>query len=196
MTQRALARIASSGTANLSTREQAVVAARRLIQTRSYLGFSFQDVATAVGVRKPSLYHHFASKEALGAEVLRAAMEAFRSWAQSVAGRPGAERLDLYFEMYRNDIRAGERVCAGGSFVAGWDCIEDDLRQAVRQIRSEQVLWLTGVLGAVLPGGKPASVLAGFVYASCQGALSTSRMTGRVEDFDEVIDQVKQTLFI
>ncbi|MES2937285.1 MAG: TetR/AcrR family transcriptional regulator [Pseudomonadota bacterium] len=171
-------------------------AARRLIQTRSYLGFSFQDVADAVGVRKPSLYHHFPSKEALGAQVLGEAGEAFRRWAQSVAGRTPADRLDAYFKMYRNDVRAGERMCPGGSFAAGWDCIEDGLRRAVREIRAEQVLWLTGVLGALLPAGKPVSALASYVYASCQGALSTARMTGRVEDYDEVIAQVESTLFI
>jgi TetR/AcrR family transcriptional regulator, transcriptional repressor for nem operon len=178
-----------------STRDQALAAARGLIQTRSYLGFSFQDVADAVGVRKPSLYHHFPSKEALGAEVLSEAAEAFRRWARPIAERPPADRLNAYFKMYRNDLRAGERVCPGGSFVAGWDCIEDGLRAAVREIRAEQVLWLTGVLGALLPAGKPASAMASYVYAVCQGALSTARMSGRVEDFDDVIAQLKQTLF-
>jgi TetR/AcrR family transcriptional repressor of nem operon len=195
MSRRALTPIAASG-ARVGTRDQAVSAARRLIQTRSYLGFSFQDVADAVAVRKPSLYHYFPSKEALGAEVLSEAAEAFRRWAQLRADREPAERLDAYFAMYRNDIRAGERVCPGGSFVPGWDCIDDDLRRAVREIRADQVLWLTGVLGALLPSGKPATALANYVYASCQGALVTARMTGRLEDFDEVIDQVRNTLFI
>lgn len=194
MRRHTLAPASPSGTPAAGTREQAVRAARRLIQTRSYLGFSFQDVADAVGVRKPSLYHHFPSKEALGAEVLREAGEAFRRWAQSVAGLPPDQRLDAYFRMYRDDIRAGERVCPGGSFVAGWECVEEGLRQGVRELRADQVLWLTGVLGALLPAGKPASALAGYVYAGCQGALATARMSGRVEDYDEVIAQVRQTL--
>jgi TetR/AcrR family transcriptional regulator, transcriptional repressor for nem operon len=67
-------------------------------------------------------------------------------------------------------------------------------RQAVRDIRSEQVLWLTGVLGALLPAANSASVLASLVYACCQGALTTARISGRVEDFDEVISQVKRML--
>lgn len=195
MSRRAIPEIGSSGAPAAGTREQAVRAARRLIQTRSYLGFSFQDVADTVGVRKPSLYHYFPSKEALGAEVLREAAEAFRRWAQSIDQRAPADRLNAYFQMYRNDLRAGEQVCPGGSFVAGWDCIEPQLRRYVREIRDEQVLWLTGVLGALLPAGKSASALASYVYASCQGALSTARMTGRVEDYDEVIAQVKQSLF-
>ncbi|MCC2673140.1 MAG: regulatory protein TetR, partial [Ramlibacter sp.] len=195
MSRRALTRPDTTELPAASTREQSVRAARRLIQTRSYLGFSFQDVADAVGVRKPSLYHHFPSKEALAAQVLGEAADAFRQWAASIPERAPTDRLNAYFAMYRNDIRASERMCPGGSFVAGWDCIDDSLRRAVREIRADQVLWLTGVLGAALPAGKPVSALANYVYASCQGALTTARITGRVEDYDEVIAQVKQALF-
>ena len=195
MTQRAIPLNGNSLGAAFGTREQALAVARRLIQTRSYLGFSFQDLADAVGVRKPSLYHHFASKEALGVEVLRAAREAFQRWASSVIDRSPEDRLDAYFQMYRNDIRAGERVCPGGSFVAGWDCVDEQLRRAVREIRTDQVLWLTGVLGALIVPGQSANALASYVYASCQGALTTARMTGRTDDFDEVISQVRRTLF-
>ncbi|KRB68980.1 TetR/AcrR family transcriptional regulator [Noviherbaspirillum sp. Root189] len=196
MTRRALPKSSFIDASHGGTREQVLTAARRLIQTRSYLGFSFQDVAAAVGVRKPSLYHHFPSKEALGTEVLRVAKEAFRCWAQSVADRTPVDQFDAYIHMYRNDIRAGERICPGGSFIAGWDCIEDELREAVREIRAEQVVWLTGVLGAMLPTGKCTSPLASYVYASCQGALITARMTGRVEDFEEIMTQVQHTLSI
>jgi TetR/AcrR family transcriptional regulator, transcriptional repressor for nem operon len=70
-----------------NTREQIVRVARNLIQTRSYLGFSFQDIADEIGIRKPSLYHHFASKEALGVEVLRQATRSFEFWAAATPRR-------------------------------------------------------------------------------------------------------------
>src|SRR4026207_1976617 len=49
----------------MATREKILDAAQDLIQTRSFHGFSFQDIADRVGVRKPSLYHYFDSKDAI-----------------------------------------------------------------------------------------------------------------------------------
>ena len=96
-----------------TTREQIVRVARNLIQSRSYLGFSFQDVANEVGIRKASLYHHFPTKEALGVEVLRESTQAFKNWSMAQTGSPQAA-LDAYFKMYRDALHAGERVCPAG----------------------------------------------------------------------------------
>ena len=179
-----------------STREQILAVARSLIETRSYLGFSFQDVANAVGIRKASLYHHFPTKEALGIEVIRQATQSFKAWDAAKVRTPEAA-LEAYFRMYRNTLKAGSGMCPAGALAPGWDCINDELRQAVQELRHTQVLWLTGVLGALMPARKKgASVasLAGFVFAACQGALLAARMTGRAEDFDEAIAQLRSSL--
>ena len=179
-----------------STREQILGVARQLIETRSYLGFSFQDVADAVGVRKASLYHHFPTKEALGIEVIRQATQSFKAWDAAKVRTPEAA-LEAYFRMYRNTLKAGSGMCPAGALAPGWDCINDELRQAVQELRQTQVLWLTGVLGALMPARKKgASVasLAGFVFAASQGALLAARMTGRAEDFDEAIAQLRSSL--
>ena len=166
---------AASALATGSTREQILAVARGFIETRSYLGFSFQDVADAVGVRKASLYHHFPSKEALGIAVIRAATQSFKDW-------------DAAREREPKDA---------GALAPGWDVINDELREAVRELRSTQVTWLTGVLGALMPARKKgASVasLAAYVFSACQGALLSARMTGRVDEFDEAIAQLRSSL--
>ncbi|MCC6214627.1 MAG: TetR/AcrR family transcriptional regulator [Polyangiaceae bacterium] len=51
-------------------RAQLLVAATRLFAQRGFDGSSLQDIADAVGVRKPSLLYHFASKDELRQAVL------------------------------------------------------------------------------------------------------------------------------
>ena len=190
-----------------STREQILATARGFIETRSYLGFSFQDVADAVGVRKASLYHHFPTKEALGVAVIRAATQGFKDWDAARAREP-KDALESYFRMYRNTLRAGSAVCPAGALAPSWGVINDELRLAVQELRNTQVTWLTGVLGALASaqatrekaekGTKPkrtsVASLAAYVFSVCQGALLSARMTGRVEDFDEAIVQLRSSL--
>jgi TetR/AcrR family transcriptional regulator, transcriptional repressor for nem operon len=175
-----------------NTREQIVRVARNLIQTRSYLGFSFQDIADEIGIRKPSLYHHFASKEALGVEVLRQATRSFESWAAATPGAP-RRKLAAYFNMYRTALHAGHGVCPAGALACGWDCIDAELRGAVRSLRAAQISWLGGVLSAIDVRNRKHSSrdAAAFVFAACQGALLSARMTGAVEDFDTAVAQVR-----
>ncbi|MDH6593776.1 TetR/AcrR family transcriptional repressor of nem operon [Variovorax sp. TBS-050B] len=187
-----------------STREQILAVARQLIETRSYLGFSFQDVADAVGIRKASLYHHFPTKEALGVAVIRDATRVFKDW-EAARVRTPQDALESYFRMYRKTLKAGSGMCPAGALTGGWDCIDAELRQAVQDLRNTQVLWLTGVIGALAQGGPKkkakeekgaasAAALAAYVFSVCQGAMVAARMTGRAEDFDAAIAQLRSSL--
>ena len=189
-----MANVDSTVAAEPGTRAQILRVARHLIQTRSYLGFSFQDIADQVGIRKASLYHHFASKEQLGVAVMRASTQGFKAWSGALGGTP-QDKLDASFAMYRKALHAGQAVCPAGALAPGWDCINEELRHAVRELRAAQILWLAGVLGA-LRGKQAAAVTPAAVFAVCQGALLSARMTGRAADFDEAIAPLKGALAV
>jgi TetR/AcrR family transcriptional repressor of nem operon len=178
--------------ANASTREKIMKAGEQLLRTRSYLGFSFQDIANEVGIRKPSLHHHFASKEVLGLELLRDATQRFKGFTTRTPADPVA-KLDAYVAMYRNSLHAGDAVCPAGAFAPGWDCTGPELKAAVRELRTAHIVWLAGVVGALNATrhlGDPAQVAAS-VFAACQGGLISARVTGSAEDFDDSVALIR-----
>jgi len=176
------------------TRERVLDAAQLLLQTESYDGFSFRDVAEAVGIRKASVYHHFESKESLAAAVTDRARERFRNWAAFQSARPPVERLRAYcFELYGDYLGAGHRLCPGASLIAGWSHLSADVHRSVVSLLDLHLEFLRGAVadgaesGALkLPAGRDADATARWFAASVQGALVCSRAVDSYEGFREI----------
>lgn len=87
-----------AATRGAATRERILVEASRLFSVRGYFGTSTRDIADAVGIRQPSLFFHFATKQVIAEELLRYSVEAPTSLARKLIAMraPASARIYRY----------------------------------------------------------------------------------------------------
>src|SRR5919202_5165136 len=135
-------------------REELTRIAARLFAEKGYQGTSLADLADELGIQKPSLYHHIASKEDLLWEVAAEGAAAFHTALDSVpADARAVERIRLA-------LRAHLAVVAGQLdvatvFVREWRHLEGERRErflAERRRYEERIrdLFRDGVEGSEL----------------------------------------------
>jgi AcrR family transcriptional regulator len=91
----------------LLLRDEILHAAQQLVAEKGYAAMSMDDLAARVGISKPTLYSHFATKESL---VVAAAIRDMQSFAALLEGEAGAqtplERLaHLMRELLQRQVR-------------------------------------------------------------------------------------------
>jgi len=184
----------------MTTKEEILDAAQDLIQTRSFHGFSFQDLANRVGIRKPSLYHYFDSKDAIALAVLERSADWVRTQLTKVDGEEPTARLERYFEMFRDIHGKGERMCPGGSFASLFDGVSSSVQSTLHRFTKMHLDLLESIVREgtergqfQIKGQRPRDV-AMQVFAGIQGALMTGRLTGDTHVIDAVVAEFRNYL--
>jgi TetR/AcrR family transcriptional regulator, transcriptional repressor for nem operon len=185
---------------SMETRDKILNSAQRLIQTRSFHGFSFQDIADEVGIRKASLYHYFDSKDAIALAVLKRATDWVNARMEKVEGQEPSQRLEAYFDMFRVIHGKGERMCPGGSFGAVFGAVSSSVKTALHRFAQMHFDWLEPIVrdgvacGQFKIGDQRPRDVAVQIAANVQGALLTGRLTSDPYVIDNVAEEIRRYL--
>ena len=157
-------------------------AAEALIQQRGYGGFSFDDVAEVVGIRKPSVHHHFRTKADLAAALTRRYAERFECAlaAIDIARRDPLARLKSYVKLFAATYAHDGRLCVCGMLGAEADALPADVAEAVAGFFQLNLAWLEAAFrdaqrSGQLTSAQRATALAELMLSTLEGAMVVGR---------------------
>jgi TetR/AcrR family transcriptional repressor of nem operon len=178
------------------TGRRALDIAERLVQTRGFNGFSYADIAEALGVTKASLHYHFPSKADLGERLIERYEAGFLDTLAGIdkAQHGAAQKLRRYAKIYADVLRAN-RMCLCGMLASDYATLPKPMRERVRHFFDENERWLARVLeegrkaGQLAFKGAPID-LARMIVASLEGAMMLARSYGEPPRFDAAAERV------
>lgn len=138
-----------------SRREQILATAAELFAARGFHGVSVADLGTACGISGPALYKHFASKDAVLAEMLVSISEQLLAVGRErVAAAPDARAALVALVDWHVDFALRHRALIVVQD-RDWSSLPDTAREQVRALQRDYVDLWAARLRHVHPGLEP-----------------------------------------
>ncbi len=177
------------------TKRQILDLADSLLLDRGYNGFSYKDLAAALGIKTASIHYHYPRKTDLGVAIIERAVRRFEKWGLSLDNRglDCARKLQEFWSLF-TAIAARQQVCLGGALQTDFKTLPEEMQQKGCVLAAGMLKWLEVLLrdgrktGAFRFPGEPRDQ-AVLIIASLQGAIQMDRVTAR-SSFRSAVRQI------
>lgn len=177
------------------TKEKILKEGRALLQKYGYNGFSFQDIANTVGIKKPSLYDHYKSKDELMVAILVEYGRLFEDWKPKVMSLTPQEKIKSVFKVFYTFSCDHKKVCPVLALITDLKALSKPVQNAMRLFIDNWLSWLTDV---VKQGQKQNSIrvdikaadLSQLIYSQIMGAQLQAKIKNNPELIMEAAEMV------
>ncbi len=175
-------------------RDELMDAARDSIQRVGVGNVSFGHLADELGIKAPSVHHHFRRKEDLVAAVVAEYRASFNQWAESIDHVSPLARIRTYAARFAQ-VADDDQMCLCGAAAAEWVAVGDEPRAEVSAFFADQTAWLGRQLQAAVEADEldsplDVSATAATLLAALEGAVLMSRAGSPAELASGVVDVV------
>lgn len=176
--------------------------AERLVQSRGFNAFSYADVAAELGVTKPALHYHFASKAELGEALISRYASRFRHALGRIDTQfdDGRSKIEAYADLYRQ-VLVQQRMCLCGMLAADYPTLPPAMREGVIRFFDDNHAWLTEVLDQGRRDGSlrffgASGEAAQMILGALEGAMLVARAYDDLRRFDAAVARLLSDLTI
>ena len=176
------------------TRTALLDVAEGAVRQKGFDGFSYADLAEAIGIRKASIHYHFPTKAALSEELIDRYRDRIMACCTTFAAthETGAGRLLALIGLYREALGSGTSLCLCVALTVSRESLSDAVRVKLGSFRGGVIDWL----GTVFALGRADGSIAGTAapeaearaaLALLEGAHLAARADGAVATFDAAV---------
>lgn len=128
--------------------ERVVDAAESLIQQHGYNDFSYDDISREIGIKKPSIHHHFSTKAELVRIVVQRYTNRFGEALKAIelSNQNAVSCLFKYADLFAQTYQKDQRLCVCGILGAEAKSLSTEAAQEVRLFFQLNVDWLTRII--------------------------------------------------
>lgn len=179
-----------------NTRQRILEVAQDLIQRRGLNAMSFQDLSDAVGIRKASVHHHFASKADLVHALLDQYQETFDALVDSIVQSDvlGKTKMRRYFDIFLRTSRDGKN-CMCGMLVAEMFSLDETGLVKVNAFLHSNFVAIRSILHDGIEDGSfeeslQVSGTAEMILATLEGGLFLTRCDGGSQRLADMLNRM------
>lgn len=175
------------------TRASLLSEAEILVRGRGYSGFSYADLAEAVGIRKASIHHHFRTKEDLAGALIEAYAARYDAALAGILreSSDGVARIEAYGRLYLGGVEQG-LGCLCAAMAVELETLPEGLRRRIAGFFEGHIAWLARVLAEGIADGSLRADIdpqahARLVVATLEGALLLERFLAGPQGFGQAL---------
>jgi TetR/AcrR family transcriptional repressor of nem operon len=163
------------------TRKAALKRGHFYLQTVGFNGFSFQDLADDLGIRKASLHYYFSSKEDLGLALIQEYEHHFNLFIEKSAKLPAIRQFEQWIKYFYTMSKDHLRLCPVGILSCELNTLSPKMQKQLAKFQTSQRLWAQQTLKKGIKEKKfrrnlNTSWAADIFLESIQGGLQISRL--------------------
>ena len=184
------------------TREAILDTVEELIETRGYNGFSYNDIAERIGIRKASIHYHFATKAEAGEATAARYAERMEEAIGAALAAPSPDYwvvLDQFLAPFTAFADSGTRICLCGALGGEFGALPKSVQVRVSTFFRDTEAALARLFAAGRDAGTFAFagdpvVLGKAYFCAFQGALIVQRATSDASQLRDCVRTLKAVL--
>jgi TetR/AcrR family transcriptional regulator, transcriptional repressor for nem operon len=184
---------------NKDTKTTILDIAEELLLSRGYNGFSYNDIAEKVGIRKASIHYHFPSKADLGSAVIRRYNEEFKAWCNSKINLSSSDKLKEFFALYKYLSDNGKKICPVGMLTAEYPTLPDVIKKDIQLLLNEEKSWLSHILKEGKKNKEIKStinpeIITEIILSTLTNSLNRIRIYKNIDLLDKLYKEIKKMI--